>query len=89
MIEKPGTLIYLNILRLCGYLTEVNSYIQMTMDFIETLYALLTSYIESQTTFHHILGLTFLIVAMITLFMHVMRRDIDCISTEEEEIPGK
>ena len=61
----------------------------MTMDFVETLHVLLTSYIEYQTTFHHILGLTFLIVAMITLFMHVMRSDIDCRSTEEDELPGK
>ena len=61
----------------------------MTMDFVETLHVLLTSYIESQTTFHHILGLTFLIVAMITLLMHVMRSDIDCRSTEEDELPGK
>ena len=61
----------------------------MTMDFVETLHALLTSYIESQTTFHHILGLTFVIVAMMALFMHVMRSDIDCRSTEEDELPGK
>ena len=59
------------------------------MDFVETLHALLTSYIESQTTFHHILGLTFLIIAIITLFMQVMRTDIDSRSTEEDELPGK
>ena len=60
----------------------------MTMDFIGTLHALLTNYIESQITFH-LLGFTFLIVAIITLFMQVMRSDIDSRSTEEDELPGK
>jgi len=59
----------------------------MTMDFIGTLHALLTNYIESQINFHHLLVLTFLIVAIITLFIDVMRSDIDCRSTEEDELP--
>ena len=29
------------------------------------------------------------VVVIITLFMHVMRSDIDCRSTEEDELPGK
>ena len=60
----------------------------MTMEFIGTLHALMTNYIESQITFH-LLGLTFLIVAIITLFMQVKRSDIDSRSTEEDELPGK
>lgn len=60
----------------------------MTMDYIETLHALLTNYIESQTTFHYILGLSFLIV-VITLYMQVMRSDINSRSTEEDELTGK
>ena len=61
----------------------------MTMDFVETVHALLTNYIESQTTFHHILGFTFLIATMITLFTQVTRSDIDSRSAEEDELPGK
>ena len=60
----------------------------MTMEFVGTLHALMTNYIESQTTFHHILGFTFLI-AIITIFMHVMMSDIDSRSTEEDELPGR
>ena len=91
MIEKQGTLIYLKSLLLHRYLAEVNFkfYFHMTMDFIGTLHALLTNYIESQINFHHLLVLTFLIVAIITLFIDVMRSDIDCRSTEEDELPGK
>ena len=61
----------------------------MTMDYIGPLHALLTSYIESQTNFYPILGLTFLTVAIITLLMQATRSDIDCRSTEEDELPGK
>ena len=61
----------------------------MTMNFIETLHALMTNYIESQTPFHHILGFTFLIAAIITLFTPVMRSDVDSRSAEEDELPGK
>ena len=59
------------------------------MEFIGTLHVLMTNYIESQITFHHLLGLTFLIVAITTLFMQVRRSDIDSRSTEEDELPGK
>ena len=61
----------------------------MTMDFVETLHALLTNYIESQTTFHYTLGFIFLIAAIITIFTQVTRSDIDRRSAEESELPGK